>query len=372
MAVKRDYYEILGVSRNATDEEIKRAFRRLAFQYHPDHNKQPGAEEKFKEINEAYEVLSDPEKRANYNRYGHVATQGWTGFEGFDFSGFGDIFEAFFGGATTTANRTPKRGADLQTRLNISFEEAVFGGEREVEIERIEVCSLCHGLGSQPGTNPHKCPNCNGAGQVRRTQQSIFGRFVNITPCPRCSGQGTVITHPCSQCKGTGRHKVKRKLVVNIPAGVDEGHQLRLTGEGEAGLYGGAPGNLYINLSVRPHKFFERHGDNIIYQLPINFAQAALGAEIKVPTLDGRAGLRIEPGTQNGKVFRLKGKGVPRLDGKGRGDELVVIRVVTPQSLDEKQRRLFEELAGTLPEPHLPEEKEEGIMSKIRDILKED
>lgn len=356
MAIKRDYYEILGVSRKATDEEIKKAFRRLAFQYHPDHNKQPGAEEKFKEINEAYEVLSDPEKRANYDRYGQAMAPGWTGFEGFDFGGLGDIFESFFGGTATTTQRVPQKGADLRTRLVISFEEAVFGSQKEIEIEHTEVCSLCHGLGSQPGTNPQKCPNCNGTGQVRHVQQSLFGRFVNITTCHRCHGQGTVITNPCSQCRGTGRHRVKRKLEVNIPAGVDESQQLRLTGEGEAGFFGGPSGNLYIDLSVRPHQFFQRDGDDILYELPINFAQAALGAEIEVPTLDGRTVLSIPAGTQHGKLLRLKGKGIPHLDGRGRGDQLIKISVVTPKSLDGKQRKLFEELAKILPQPKLPKE----------------
>ncbi len=354
MRVKRDYYEILGVPRNATDEEIKKAFRRLAFQYHPDRNKEPGAEEKFKEINEAYEVLSNPEKRANYDRYGQASGLEW-GFEGFDLGGFGDLFEAFFGGTITT-QRAPQKGADLQTKLVISFEEAVFGSRKEIEIERIEVCSLCHGIGNQPGTIPQRCPNCNGTGQVRRVHQSLFGRFVNVTLCHRCQGQGTIITNPCSQCRGTGRHKVKRKITVHIPAGADNGQQLRLIGEGEAGLFGGPPGNLYIELSVKPHPFFQRDGDNIIYELPINFAQAALGAEIKIPTLDGDTILSIPPGTQTGKTIRLKGKGIPRLDGKGRGDQLVKITVVTPKSLNEKQRKLFEELAKILPQPELPKE----------------
>ena len=353
MAVKRDYYEILGVSRDATDEEIKKAFRRLAFQYHPDHNKEPGAEEKFKEINEAYEVLSDPERRANYDRYGQAVSPG-RGFEGFEFGGFGDIFEAFFGGTTTTAQRVPQRGADLQARLVISFEEAVFGSQKEVEIERTEVCSLCHGVGSQPGKNPQKCPNCNGTGQVRRVQQSLFGRFVNITTCRQCQGQGTIITNPCSQCRGTGRHRVKRKVMVNIPPGVDNGQQLRLTGEGEAGFFGGSSGSLYIELSVRPHQLFQRDGDNIIYELPINFAQAALGTEIKIPTLTGQTIISIPAGTQAGKILRLKGKGIPRLNGKGRGDQLVKINVVTPKTLDKKQRKLFEELAKILPQSELP------------------
>jgi len=358
MAIKRDYYEILGVPRKATDEEIKKAFRRLAFQYHPDRNKQPGAEDRFKEINEAYEVLSDPERRANYDRYGQATAPGWPGFEGFDFGGFGDIFEAFFGGTTTTAQRTPQRGADLRTRLEISFEEAIFGNEKEVEVWRTETCPFCHGLGSQPGTNPQRCHNCQGTGQIRQTQQSIFGRFTNIATCPRCHGEGTVITHPCSQCKGTGRDKVKRKLSVNIPPGVDEGYQMRLAQEGEAGFYGGSPGNLYITLSVGSHPFFERDGNNIVFELPINFTQAALGAEVQVPTLDGTAVLRIPAGTQHGKVFRLKEKGVPHFNVRGRGDQLIKVKVVTPTSLNEKQRHLLKELAKTLPTMNLPQERE--------------
>ncbi len=357
MATTRDYYEILGVPRRATDEEIKKAFRRLAFQYHPDRNKQSGAEERFKEINEAYEVLSDPDKRVNYDRYGQATAPGMPGFEGFDFGGFGDIFEAFFGGTTTTSQRAPRKGADLKTRLEISFEEAIFGTEREIEVWRTEICPACNGIGSKPGINPVKCPDCHGTGQVRQTQQSIFGRFVNITTCQRCQGKGTIITNPCSQCKGTGRDKIKRKLSINIPPGVDEGFQLRMSGEGEAGAYGGAPGNLYIFLSVKSHPIFERDGDNIVYELPINFAQAALGAEIEVPTLDGNTMLKIPAGTQHGKVFRLKGRGVPHLNSRGHGDQIIQINLVTPTSLDEKQRRLFEELAKTLPHNHPPKDK---------------
>ena len=352
MAIKRDYYDVLGLPRNATGEEIKRAFRKLAFQYHPDHNKGPGAEDKFKEINEAYQVLSNPEKRSTYDRYGRVTTEG--SFSDFGFGGLGDIFESFFGafGETPfgrTIQHAPQRGNNLQSHLTLSFEGAVFGCKKEIEIQRIEFCPLCHGIGSQPGTNPQTCPECHGAGQVRKYQQSIFGHFSHITTCPRCGGSGTIITNPCPQCRGKGRMNVKRKLVVDIPAGVDDGHQLCLEGEGDAGLYGGRTGALYINLSVKPHDLFRREGANIFYQLPINFTQAALGDEIDIPSLDGKLSLKIPSGTQNGKVFRFKGKGISHVGNKGKGDLLVEVQVVTPQRLDGRQRRLFEELAKLLP-----------------------
>ncbi len=357
MAVKQDYYDVLGVPRNATEEEIKRAFRKLAFQYHPDRNKDPRAEDRFKEINEAYQVLSDPEKRGSYDRYGRVVTEG--NFSDFGFGGLGDIFESFFGGFGETpfgrtAQHAPQRGNNLQSHFTLSFEEAVFGCKKEIEIQRIELCPLCHGIGSQPGTNPQTCPECHGAGQVRKYQRSIFGQFTHITTCPRCGGSGTIITNPCPQCRGKGRTKVKRKLVVNVPAGVDNGHQLCLEGEGDAGLNGGRIGNLYIALSVKSHDLFRREGADIFYELPINFTQAALGDEVDIPSLDGELSLKIPPGTQNGKVFRLRGKGIPYVGDKGKGDLFVEAQVVTPQRLDGKQRRLFEELANILPEAKLP------------------
>jgi len=356
MAIKQDYYEVLGVPRNASDEEVKRAFRKLAFQYHPDRNREPGAEEKFKEINEAYQVLSDPEKRSKYDRYGTIDVAG--GFPDFGFGGLGDIFESFFGGFSTpfgrTAQRVPQRGDSLQSHLTLFFKEAVFGCSKEVEIQRIEFCPLCHGIGSEPGTNPETCPDCRGTGQVRRVQQSIFGRFTHITTCSRCGGSGTVISNPCSQCRGRGRIKVKRKVIVKIPAGVDEGQRLRLDGEGSAGLYGGPPGDLYVTFSVKPHNLFHRDGSDILYELPINFAQAALGDEVRVPSLDGKVDLKIPSGTQNGKTFRFKGKGIPYIDGKGRGDLLVKVAIITPQHLDKNQQHLFEELAKVLPRTEPP------------------
>ena len=355
--IKRDYYEVLGVPRSASDEEIKRAFRKLAFQYHPDRNRNPEAEDKFKEINEAYQILSDPQKRSSYDRYGRVTTEGLEGFPDFGFGGLGDIFESFFGAfggtpfAGAAAQRAPQKGDSLRAQLTLSFEEAVFGCQKELEIRRIENCPSCHGIGSQPGTSPQTCPECQGTGQVRKVQQSIFGRFTHVVTCPRCSGSGIIITNPCSQCRGKGRIKLKRKLTADIPAGVDDGYQLRLDGEGSAGLYGGAPGDLYIDLSVKPHKLFHREGLDILCDLAINFAQAALGDEIDVPSLDGKTSLKIPPGTQSGKVFRLKGKGVPQVSGRGKGDQLVTVLVVTPQRLDGKQRRHLEELAKVLPKP---------------------
>ncbi len=355
MAVKRDYYEVLGLPRQASEEEIKKAFRKLAFQYHPDRNNSPEAEGKFKEINEAYQVLSDPDKKLSYDRYGRVV-EGAGGLSDFGFGGLGEIFESFFGGSpfTRTAQRAPQKGDSLRAHVTLSFEEAVFGCQKEIEIQRIENCPVCHGIGCEPGTSPQTCPECRGTGQTRKVQQSIFGRFSQVTPCPRCEGAGTVIARPCPECRGKGRTRAKRKVVADIPAGVDDGYRLRLDGEGSVGIYGGAPGDLYLDLSVKPHKLFRRDGLDILYDIPVNFAQAAVGDEIEIPTLVGKTSLRIPPGTQNGKLFRLKGKGVPELEGRGKGDQVIRAVVVTPQHLDGKQRRLFEELARTLPQEKLP------------------
>ncbi len=347
MDQKRDYYDVLGIDRNATAEQIKAAYRKLAFKYHPDHNREDGAEARFKEVNEAYEVLSDAEKRETYDHYGHSA-EGFfgRGFEGFGFDGVGSIFDAFFGGRTSTATRQgPVRGADLQYSVAISLEEAAFGVETEIEIQRTENCSQCHGTRSKPGTQPERCPECDGTGQVRRVQQSIFGRFTNIATCSRCNGEGRIITDPCPDCRGSGRERNKRNIMVKIPAGVGYGSRIRLSGEGVCGTRGGNPGNLYIHLSVKEHELFVRDNDDILYELPVNFAEAALGTEIEVPTLDGDAKLKIPAGSQTGKVFRLKNKGIPHLQGRGQGDQLVRLKVVTPESLTKKQRQLFEELA---------------------------
>ncbi len=356
MPAKRDYYEVLGVDRNATDEEIKRAFRKLAFKCHPDHNHNDGAAEKFKEVNEAYEVLSDPEKRATYDRFGHIGADGVFGqsFGGFDFGGFGNIFETFFGGTTTTTRQAPQRGSDLQYRMTITFEEAAFGCEKEIKISRTENCSLCQGIGCKPGSQPSRCPNCNGTGQVRRVQRSIFGQFTNITTCSQCYGEGRIITDPCPQCQGTGNEKYRRSILVKIPAGVDDGSQIRLGGEGEVGTRGGHSGDLYIILSVLPHKLFTRDNDDILYELPINFAQAALGAEVEVPALDGETKLKIPAGSQTGQVFRLKAHGIPHLNGSSRGDQLVTLFVVTPEKLTKRQHQLLQELESSLGPANIP------------------
>jgi molecular chaperone DnaJ len=374
MAVKRDYYEILGVPQNASSEDIKKAYRRLAFQYHPDRNKDRDAEERFKEINEAYEVLSNSEKRSNYDRYGSAgAPEFGRGFEGFDFGGLGDIFETFFGGFGTkrTSRAAPQQGADIRYNLTISFEEAVFGCEKEIEVVCTDFCSVCHGRGSEPGSHPVTCPTCNGTGEVRRSYRSIFGQFVNATPCPQCHGEGRIIKDPCHQCHGLGKEQRRHRVVVSIPAGVDDGVSVRLSGEGSCGYRGGPPGDLYVKLSVQPHKLFQREGDDIIYSLPLNFAQAALGTEVTVPTLDGDFDLKIPTGTQSGKVFRIRGKGVPHFRGRGRGDQIVQIYVVTPQSLDEKQRRLFQELAKNLGPATMPDEDEKGrgFFSRVKDAF---
>ena len=350
MPPKQDYYQALGIDRNATDEEIKRAFRKLAFKYHPDHNRDGGTEGKFKEINEAYEVLSDADKRAAYDRFGHSGAEGFfgRGFEGFEFSGFGDIFDAFFGGATTATRPAPQQGADIAYRVTITFEEAAFGCEKELKISRTENCSQCQGTGCQSGSQPSRCPNCNGSGQVRRVQQSIFGRFTNITTCSKCRGEGRIITEPCPQCRGSGREKQQRHISIRIPGGVDDGTQIRLSGEGEAGTRGGPSGSLYATLSVKQHELFTRDGDDVLYELPINFAQAALGARVAVPTLYGEVELEVPTGCQSGKVFRLRNKGISHLHRNGQGDQIVKLLVVTPDKLTKQQRQLFQELADSL------------------------
>ncbi len=353
MADKRDYYEVLGVPRNASEEDIKKAFRTLAFKYHPDRNRDDGAEAKFKEINEAYEVLSDADKRANYDRFGHAGAAGpfGQGFEGFDMGGFGDIFEAFFGGTATASHQAPQRGSDLRQTLTISLEEAAFGADKELNVTRIETCSVCGGTGSKPGTQPARCPNCNGSGQVRRVHQSIFGRFTNITACPRCRGEGRIITDPCPQCRGASRERRQRTIVVHVPPGVDSDSRIKLTGEGESGLRGGSTGDLYVDITVRPHSVFRRDGDDIYYELPVNVVQAALGSEVEVPTLNGNVRLKVPSGSQTGALFRLKGKGIPHLRGGSRGDENVLLRVITPEALTKRQRELFEQLAETMTPP---------------------
>ena len=353
---KRDYYEVLGVPRDADENAIKSAYRKLARTFHPDVNKSDNAEESFKEVNEAYEILSNPEKRGAYDRYGHAATQGGfgaggagQGFGGFA-GGFGDIFEEFFGGfgGMRGAQRGPARGNDLRYDMEITFQEAVFGVEKEIEVPRLEVCPQCQGSGAEPGTKPIRCPQCNGSGEVRRAQQTILGQFVSVTTCPRCNGEREIATSPCTACRGQKRVRATRKLAVSIPAGVDDGMRIRLANEGEPGERGGPTGSLYVMLHVKPHPLFHRQENDILLELPINMVQAALGAEVEVPTLEGMAKLTIPAGTQHSAVFKLRGKGVPILRSNRRGDELITVRVVVPDKLDPKQRKLLEELGETL------------------------
>ncbi len=369
---KRDYYEVLGVSRSAGDEEIKKAFRRLAKQYHPDANKEQGAEARFIEINEAYEILSDPQKRAAYDRYGHAAVGngGGTGFGDFGdfgtFSSINDLFETFFSGTAGAQRRAgTQRGADLRYDLTITFEEAVFGCQKEIELPRWETCTNCRGSGAQPGTSTARCSSCQGTGEIRRVQQSIFGQFVNVTMCERCRGEGRVITTPCEKCRGQGRVRNNRRVVVNIPAGVDDGINVRVTGEGEVSARGGTPGNLYVILTVKPHHVFKRQSNDIIYELPISFTQAALGDEVEVPTVDGKATtLKIPAGTQSNRSFRLKGMGVPVVHSSARGDQHVIVKVVTPTNLTAEQKRLLEEFARLE-----REQNDKNIFDKIKDVF---
>lgn len=356
MASKRDYYEVLGVSKSASDADIKKAYRKLAKQYHPDIN--PGnkeAEAKFKEINEAYEVLGDAQKRAQYDQFGHAGFEqgGFGGFGGFsdfgDFGGFGDIFETIFGGGfggrTSRARRGPQKGADLKSSVEISFEEAAFGVEKEISIHRMETCDKCEGSGTKPGTKASTCQHCNGTGQIQYKQRTPFGQFVNIKTCDVCHGEGKVITNPCDACNGKGRIRRQKKIKINVPAGIDDGQTMRLEGEGEPGIKGGPSGDLFISVRVKPHAIFQRQGNDVICEMPITFVQAALGTELEVPTLDGRVKYNVPEGTQTGSVFRLKNKGIPFLRGSGRGDQYVKVHVEVPKKLNEKQKALLREFA---------------------------
>ncbi len=372
---KQDYYDVLGVPRTASPNDIKKAFRRLAMQYHPDRNNEASAEARFKQVNEANEILSDPEKRAMYDRFGHAATQGGAdgfarGFDGFGFGGLGDIFDAFFGGQQGRGGqRGPTRGADLRRSMTITFEEAVFGTDKEFEIQTAELCSVCNGLRAEPGTEPERCPTCNGSGELRRTQQSIFGQFVNVAMCDRCRGEGRIVGTPCKNCRGTGREKKKRKLSVKIPGGVDSGAQMRLTGEGEIGANAGPRGNLYLQINVKQHEIFRRDEDDLLLELDLNFAQVALGDEIDVPTIDGEPQqLRIPAGTQTGELFVVRGKGVPHLRSTGRGDMIVRANVVTPKGLSKEQKDLLKQLAESMGSDVTPQE-DRGLMGKIKDAL---
>lgn len=357
---KRDYYEVLGIKKGATDAEIKKAYRKMAQKYHPDMN--PGdkeAEAKFKEVNEANEVLSDPEKRARYDQYGFAGVDpnfnpgfgGGSGFGGFGggFGGFdfdlGGIFNDFFGGGGTQQRRNaPQRGEDIVSKVTITFEEAAFGVEKEIEVARIEDCQACHGSGCAEGTSPETCPDCHGTGSVRTSRQTPLGAFVQTSTCPRCNGRGKIIKNPCSTCKGKGKVRHNKKITVKIPAGIDMGQSVRIRGEGHAGSNGGPAGDLLVAVTIKPHALFTRDGANLRCQIPISFTQAALGAEIEVPTLDGKIRYTVPEGTQSGTTFRLKGKGMPYVGYKTRGDLYVTAVVQTPTNLTAEQKELLRKL----------------------------
>jgi len=366
------YYNILGISQNADENEIKKAYRKLSKKYHPDINKDEDAPEKFKEVKEAYEVLSDDQKRAQYDQFGHAGpNQGFGGFDGADFGGFGfeDIFSSIFGGGGRRRDpNAPRAGADLQYTMTLSFEEAVFGKETTIEIPREESCDTCNGSGAKPGTTPETCSTCGGSGQVNTEQNTPFGRIVNRRVCHQCSGTGKMIKSKCSTCGGAGKVKKRKKISVKIPAGVDDGQQLRVAGQGEPGVNGGPSGDLYVVFHVRDHEFFERNGDDIYCEMPLTFAQAALGDEIEVPTLHGKVKLKIPAGTQTGVKFRLRGKGVPNVRGYGQGDQHVVVRVVTPTNLTEKQKELLKEFADIM--ENRPSEQEESFFAKVKRAFK--
>jgi molecular chaperone DnaJ len=369
MSSKRDYYEVLGVGRSATPEEIKKTYRQLARKCHPDASDAPDAETRFKELNEAYEVLSDAEKRATYDRFGHAGLGG-AGL-GFGFRDPLEIFEEVLGrgfGFRTSARRGPRRGADLRYDLRLTFEEAVFGCDEEIEVMRFEACPECKGSGAEPGTSPVRCSECNGSGQVRQVQRSILGSFVSVTTCPVCRGEGETLPIPCTHCGGDKRVYAPRKLSVTIPPGVDHGTQIRLAGEGEMGERGGPAGNLYIVLDVEPHPIFDRRGDDIVVELQVNVAQAALGADVKVPTLEGEEEISIPAGTQSGKVLPLRRKGVPHLRQNGRGDQLVVVRVAVPIKLSRDQKKLFQELGETL-DPESVWQEKRGFLDDLRELF---
>ena len=377
MSEKRDFYDVLGINRNANTDEIKKAYRKLARQYHPDVSDDPQAEEKFKEVNEAYEVLSDESKRSTYDTFGHAGLggAGQGGFGGF--GGFGsrdpfEIFEEVFGsfgfGGSRRSRGGPRRGTDLRYDLQLEFEEAIFGTEKQIEIMRQETCSECSGDGAAPGSSPLRCPDCNGSGEVRRQA----GFFINIVTCNRCRGTGQIVTNPCPVCSGNGKETKTKKLNVKIPAGVDTGNQIRLAAEGEAGSQGGPPGNLYVVLHVKDHQYFDRLESNVHLELMINVAQAALGDEVEIPTLEEPVTHAIPAGTQTGDNIILRGLGVPKLrrDGSnaGRGDQIVTIQVRTPTSLTTEQRDLLTELGRTLDREVVPQ-REKGFFDKVRDAF---
>jgi len=377
LSEKRDYYEVLGVPRSASLDDIKKAYRKLAKKYHPDVN--PGdkeAEAKFKEINEAYSVLSDEEKRASYDRYGHAAFEGmgangFSGFDGFGFGAFDDIFETFMGGFGRSRQKAkgPVRGKDLRYSMEISFEEAAFGTEKEISVSRLQTCDTCGGTGAKPGTSPETCRHCNGTGQIRYAQSTLFGQFVNVRTCDVCGGEGKIIKHACETCHGKGRVTRSSRISVRIPAGINDNQTISLQGQGESGLRGGPPGDLYVTIHIKPHPVFKREGYDVVLDIPLSFTQLALGAEIDVPTLYGIEKFTIPEGTQSGTVFKLKGKGIKHLRSNNRGDQYFRVMVVIPKKLTPKQKELLQQFAEISGEEGLDEKK--TFFEKVKNLFKE-
>jgi len=381
---KRDYYEVLGVSRNASEEELKKAYRKLALECHPDRN--PGnkeAEERFKECSEAYEVLRDPQKKARYDQFGHAGLGATPGFEGFDFAtfdlsdalrafmrdfgNFGNVFDEFFGTNTARSRRGYLKGHDLQIRLKLTLEEIADGVEKKIKLKKLEKCHQCNGSGAEKGTSKSTCPKCQGTGQVRRVSRSLFGEFINVTVCNQCGGEGAVIDQPCTACRGEGRVEGVSTIAVKIPPGVTTGNYIQLRGVGNAGPRGGPSGDVIVLIEEQEHPILQRHGDDVVHEILISFTQAALGDEITVPTLDGNVNLKIPPGTQPGKIFRLKGKGIPHIHGYGKGDELVRVSVWVPTHLGSEEKKLLKELSSQ--EGFKPPKGDRNFFERLKDTL---
>ncbi|MBD3290809.1 molecular chaperone DnaJ [candidate division KSB1 bacterium] len=376
--MKRDYYEVLGVSKSASSDEIKKAYRKLAMQFHPDRNQgNTEAEEKFKEVSEAYEILKDSQKRQRYDRFGHAGAKGgFEGFGGFDFDlsdalrtfmsegfGFGD----FFGSTSQRRERQHRRGADLQVRLKLTLEEIANGVTKKIKLKKFKKCDECDGSGAKPGSTPVTCPYCKGTGEIRHASRSIFGQFVNIVSCSQCHGEGTIISDPCNACGGEGRVKAESSVTVKIPAGVSSGNYISLRGEGHIGPKNGPAGDVIVVIEEIEHDLFERHGDDILYDLYLSFSQVALGDQVEIPTLNGRGKLTIAPGTQSGKILRMKGKGIPALNSYRKGDQLVRVVVWTPTKLTEEEKDLFRDLSQF--ESTKPPTGDRGFFKKVKDAF---
>lgn len=370
MPTQRDYYEILDVPKDASAEDLKKAFRQQALKFHPDRNKEEDASDKFKEVNEAYQVLSDPERRAKYDKFGHAGVNG-AGGRGFDdfqnFGGFGDIFDAFFGGSS---KQGPRRGSDLEYETTVSFMDAAFGIEQEFDIDRLEKCGRCEGERAEPGTEVKTCATCKGSGQVKRVQRMVFGQFQQVTACSTCSGSGKTYEKACTQCRGRGTERNRRKIAVEVPAGIEDGSRIVMRGQGEPGELGGPSGDLYVYIHVEEDSLFQRHGNDVVTEIPINVAQASLGANITIPTLDGEHDLKVPAGTQTGKIFRIRNAGIPHVGRSGRrGDQLVAVKVATPTKLSAHQKKLMEELAESLGTENIGDSDDGGIFGRIKDAF---